>query len=480
MHILELKVGSMKWVQGLALSTALMLGPGLAGPAVAAAPVRSDVEDDVSAYLENLADRQHVPGLAAATIDETGDVEEYLLGEDGDGSRVDRDTPFLIGSLAKSMTATLVTQLVDEDQVDLDESVSTYLDWFEEEPPPTVEQLLTHTSGYSGIDGLRVSERFDNEPGALGRAARDLSRTGDRGEYSYSSANYLLLGAVIEKVTDRSYADVLETDLLDPLHMDDTSASADEVDTPPGHRIWWGQRAKAYDPGFDESGAPFGYIVSTLADLERYAAAQSGHAPDSLSRPLLDRMQTSHTGAEDDGYGYGWRIRGDGEDRIVHHDGSTPGYFTHLVMGADGVSVVLLANSYSQPGASALGAAAEDLHDIIRGGNPAGASSDALLLSVPWILGAVALAGLAVALCARRRPRRRVARWTAAVGSVLASVGLWMLPGFLGANLHVMRNWFPDAAIVLIVGMVTWSLAALMLVLPRVRGRGEAPAAKAS
>ena len=470
----------MKWMQGLALSTVLMLGPGPGGLGLAAAPSQSGVDDEVSAYLENLAERQQVPGLAAATIDETGDVEEYLLGEDGDGTGVRRNTPFLIGSLAKSMTATLVTQLVDEDQVELDEPVSTYLDWFKEEPPPTVEQLLTHTSGYSGIDGLRVSERFDNEPGALLRAARDLNRTGSIGEYSYSSANYLLLGAVIEKVTGRTFAEVLESDLLDPLGMDDTSASADEADTPPGHRIWWDKVARAYDPGFDESGAPFGYIVSTLADLERYAAAQSGHAPDSLPRPLLDKMQTSHTGADDDGYGYGWQIQGDGEDRIVHHDGATPGYFTHLVMGADGVSVVLLANSYSQPGAPALGAAAENLRDITRGEDPAEASSDALLLAVPWILGVVALVGLVLALVARRRPSRRSARWASAVGSVLVSAVVWLLPGLLGANLHVMRNWFPDAAIVLIVAMVTWSLAALMFVLPRGRGKSETPAVKAS
>lgn len=448
----------------------LLAGLGvLTGGAVSAStpPQAADTDARITAYLNELTDKQDVPGLAAATIDGSGTPREYFIGEDGDGSRVDRDTPFLIGSVAKSMTATLVIQLVDDDKLRLDEPVSTYLDWLDEDDPPTVAELLTHNSGYSALDGMRVSERFDNKPGALLRAAKDLERSGTPGDYAYSSANYLLLGAVVEEVTGKEYAEALESALLRPLGMNDTSASADQVDSlPPGHRNWWGQ-ARAYDPGFDESGAPYGYIVSTLADLERYAAAQAGGAPDVLSPALLKRTQTTHTKADDDGYGYGWRIKGDGDERLVHHTGATPGYFAHVVMGADGVSVVLLANSYSEARAPALTAAAEDLHDIVRGADPEPSSGDPLLLAAPWVLGFVALAGLALAVTAWRRPRRRAARWVLAAGSVLVGVALWLLPGLFGVDLGVMRTWLPDSAIAVLAGIATWALAAVVLVVRR-------------
>jgi CubicO group peptidase (beta-lactamase class C family) len=447
----------------LVVLTGLLAGLSvLTGAAVSASsPTTKDVDAQTTRYLDELAERQHVPGLAAATVDETGTTQEYFLGEDGDGTRVDRDTPFLIGSVAKSMTATLVIQLVDGGRVRLAEPVSTYLDWLDERRPPTVAELLTHTSGYTALDGMRVSERFDNAPGALTRAAQDLGRTGTAGDYEYSSANYLLLGVVVEAVTGRRYAEVLEDDLLRPLGMEDTSASADEVDDlPPGHRVWWGQ-PRAYSPGFDESGAPFGYVVSTLADLQRYVAAQTRGAPDVLPRPLLSRMQTSHA----DDYGYGWRIRGDGDDRLVHHTGATPGYFAHVAMWADGVSVVLLANSYSEARAPALASAAEDLRDIARGEDPEPSSGDTLLLVAPWALGFAALAGLTLALVAWRRPRQRGARWTLAAGSVLAAGVLWLLPGILGIDLRVMRTWSPDSAIAVVGGTATWCLAAVILVL---------------
>lgn len=455
----------MKGIRWLVALTGLLVGLGGAVGA-ASPPVQQDSEDRVRTYLDELVERQAVPGLAAATVGRNGAPREYLIGEDGDDSGVDRDTSFLIGSVAKSMTATLVLQLVDGDRMRLDAPVSIYLDWFDEDEPPTVAQLLTHTSGYTALDGMRVSERFDNEPGALLRAAQDLQRSGE-GDYAYSSANYLLLGAAVEEITGRPYAEVLESDLLRPLGMEDTTALAEEAaDLPPGHRVWWGQ-ARAYDPGFDQAGAPFGYVVSTLSDLQRYVAAQSGGAPEVLPPSLLNRMQTPHVEADDDGYGYGWRIRGDGDGRIIHHTGATPGYFSHIVMGADGVSVILLANSYSEARAPALAAAAEDLHGILRGEDPQPSPADTMLLAVPWALGAVALVGLALAVTAWYRPRRRGTRWVLAIGSVAVGVVLWQLPGLLGIDLHVMRTWLPDAAISLIAGIATWTLAAAVLLLRR-------------
>src|SRR5690606_8218371 len=139
---------------------------------------------------------------------------------------------------------------------------------------PTIEKLLTHTAGFTAADGLRVADRHDNEPAAVRRAVADLEHSGTVGEYAYTPADYLVLGAVVEAVTGRPYPEVLESELLRPLGMGDSSGTAAGAERlPAGHRQWWGRPIR-YAPGADESGASYGSVMSTLTDMETYATAQ--------------------------------------------------------------------------------------------------------------------------------------------------------------------------------------------------------------
>jgi CubicO group peptidase (beta-lactamase class C family) len=397
-------------------------------------------------------------------------LDTFVGGRDGDGDPVTEDTAFLVGSVAKTFTAAAVLQLVDQGRVRLDDLVTTYVPWLNR-VDATVRQLLTHTSGFTAADGMAVSERYDNRPGALGSAARDLEMSGRPGRLAYSSADYLVLGALVEEVTGRDFGEHLEDRVLAPLGMRQTAATASSAaDLPPGHRLWWGT-PRTYDPGFDESGAPYGYVVSTLDDLVVWARAQlDGRV---VGGELGEEQRTVQApSGEGGGYGLGWRITPDGAGTAVHHTGATPGYFAHVLLRpGQERAVVVLANGYAEAQAPSLASAAFDLLDIVDGRPRTPTGGDPLLTVAPWLFLGLAVIGLAVAAVARRLPWRRRLRRAAAVPAVVLVVVLAYLPGLTGYAPRTLWTWLPDGAVSLVACATAWTLATVSLLVPaRLRG----------
>ncbi|GGA76184.1 penicillin-binding protein [Pseudoclavibacter endophyticus] len=423
------------------------------------------------AYLDEWQQSNSIPGVAVAVLD--GDDEDvWLLGNDGHADPITSSTPFLIGSVAKTITGTIVLQLVDDGRVALDDTARTHLTWLEHDA--TIRQLLDHTAGYSAQDGLAVSERYREQLTVTG-AARELDHSGEIGSYSYSSANYLVLGALIEQVTGNSFADELHQRITRHVGMDDSGVDGVVPGLPPGHRLWWGSPV-AYDPGSEPSGAPYGYLVSTLDDLMAYSRAQldAGLIPDELRAAAWSDQSGTDSGQ---GYGLGWRIDvSDGTLRI-HHTGATPGYFAHvMLMPEEDRAVIVLANAYSEAGASSLAAAAADIDRLSQGDAAAPRAGDAVLTMLPWM--ALALAGLAIlAFIAGtlRHPRTRTVTASLMVGSVLVALALTIAPMLMGTPWHVISTWTPDAALGLVASIIAW-LAVALLLLVRVWRFRPAPA----
>lgn len=445
------------------LVVAVLLALCVGTPATASGRPADDVGSRIDTYLDRVADEESIPGMAVAVIDGEAPPVHHFRGYDGEGRAVDARTPFLIGSVAKSMTAAIVATQVRAGLLRWSDRVGDHLPW-SAAADATTEQLLTHTAGFTASDGLAVSERFDNSPGAINRAVRDLHRSGRPGVYRYSHANYLMLGALIEKVTGRPYADVLRSDLLDPLGMTHTSAASTDVrDLPAGHRFWWGQPVR-YDPGFDESGAPYGYIASTIEDMVVYAQAQMGRALDVLDATMLADLHRPRVRSGDDRYGFGWRVADSDGRRVVHHTGATPGYFAHVMLRSDGNGVVVLANAYSEARAPALAAVAGDLLAITDGQRREPGSGDAALGLLPWALAAAVGIGLLATVLAWRRVRRRGIRIACAVASLGVVAAVVMGPWLLGASARQLWIWAPDAAVGLVATAVSWAALAATLV----------------
>jgi CubicO group peptidase (beta-lactamase class C family) len=159
-----------------------------------------------------------------------------LAGEPGlDGSLepaepMTEETIFDMSSLTKSLaTATAVMQLFEQGKVQFDDPVQTYLPGFNSVNDPqrakvTVRMLLTHTSGEPGDVNLADPWGLDAADKAEGirRALTALLQSGPGEVFRYSDVNFILLGALIEKVTGEAEDVYVQQNVFAPLDMEDT------------------------------------------------------------------------------------------------------------------------------------------------------------------------------------------------------------------------------------------------------------------
>lgn len=222
-----------------------------------------------------------LPGMAAATRDAAGtSAAAYTDAAFSDASL------FEIGSISKSLVAIAIHRLVDDGRLTLDARVQPILpDLPLPEEPITIVQLLDHAAGLP--DGPPL---FPPVPG--GRLWTGF-RPGER--FSYSNTGYMLLGAVLEKLSGQPFAAVLQRLALDPIGM---AASVpvlranDRARFATGHMMAYSNRPPRPHaplipaPWLDMDDAA-GSVGATMPDMARYiaflAAAANGEANPVLS-----------------------------------------------------------------------------------------------------------------------------------------------------------------------------------------------------
>lgn len=455
-----------------ALASSLLLAIAVPGHAARAAEPSQQYQE-VDAFLRERSEASKTPGLAYAIVTPSAVEHMGTWGNDGDGRPVAEDTPFLWGSVSKPITVTAVMALIESGAVALDEPVRTYLQSLTLADPDTasritVRHLLEQTSGIP--DGTGVTDRFDPRSDPYGDALADLadvtpvSAPGERHEYA--SANYLVLGAMVEAVTGQRFTEYLSEHVLRPLAMSHTIANPDDADTalPGGHGYAFGHPVGVRSR-YDLTGPSYGYLGGSVEDLAHFARAQLNGGRYGSTQVLdgasVELMQTGAARVSDTHrYGLGWRDDDRNADlgtRTVWHGGAVQGYQAMIVLLPDiDRGIVVLQNIYgffqdSQLAAVGLGAAR-----LLAGGQPGEASADS---TYPLILaGLVAvLAGVVVAIAwpvyrllrpgAHPVRRRRVLTWTAAwvlIGTALAYIAGAVLPSLTGTRLSLIPLWAPD------------------------------------
>ncbi|WP_328659855.1 serine hydrolase domain-containing protein [Nocardia salmonicida] len=411
-----------------------------------------------------------IPGAAYAVVDRAGIRHAGTFGTDGSGAQVTQGTAFLWGSVAKPVTARLISTMVAAEELSLDEPVTTYLPSFRTGDPAlsariTVRHLLNQTSGLP--TSTTHTDRTDahRRPGDVVDELAHESLTGEPGvAQRYSSTNYLLLGAVVESVTGRPFTEVLAERVLEPLGMRTAVTSAEQATAvvPDGHRFVFGRPVPFATP-FDPAGVAYGYLGGTLDDLAAFARASLGDGT------VLDGAVPTGEGRS---YGLGWRHwTVDGTDiPMVWHGGAAPGYAAHVILLPDH-AVVVTANAYGKFQEAALldigfGIAARTLgHESAVA--PVERSYQAILIG----LGASVAIGIAAVVrgiqllvhpkaVSRQRAAANFTLWLLVIGGVLAGLGI-ALPTAAGVELTQLVLWAPDIA-----GLVFTILAIGALVLP--------------
>ena len=243
------------------------------------------------AALQNLVDQQvesqHIPGMIMAERLADGTIIWSTSGyiSPAGNERWSAHTPSFIASVTKTFTAVVVMQLVEEGKLSLDETVDT---WFPEQPNGdkiTVRMLLSHTSGlanYQDTFGTDI-EKWTREwaPEDLIAEANKAGTVGKPGSRvaHYSNTNYLMLGLIIEKVTGNSWEHEVESRIIQPLGLRDTTFAKEGMwngDLVPGYmKTADGYVSTLEFPWYPHSSTAWaaGGMVSTASDLMTFASA---------------------------------------------------------------------------------------------------------------------------------------------------------------------------------------------------------------
>lgn len=298
----------------------------------------------LQAYLNNetLADRFAGAVLVAR---EGAVIFERAYGQ-ADRSRGIANTPatrFRIGSMNKMFTAVAILQLVETGKVKLSDSLATFLPDYPNRDLArrvTIDQLLTHRGGtgdvfvpeyFANKNDIRTLDDYIALLGARGPAFEPGER------FEYSNYGYILLGAVIEQVTGRSYYDYVQSEIYDRAGMKRTGS---EPEARPIDALATGYTRRDSDmpwqantPGLPHRGTSAGGGYSTVRDLLAFVEALRAYK-------LLGEANTRRMLQ-----GYALRNElGDGSG-FVGHNGGSPGMNGDLrIYPRSGYVTIALAN----------------------------------------------------------------------------------------------------------------------------------------
>jgi len=263
------------------------------------------------------------------------------------------ETRFRIGSMNKMFTAVAILQLVQAGKIQLNDPLGKYLPDYPNQniaTKVTIHHLLTHTGGTGDFFG----PEFDAHRLELRTLQDYVKLYGKRGlefapgsRWEYSNYGFLLLGAVVEKVSGESYYDYVREHVYQPAGMTSTD-SLPEEEAVPGRSIGYTRmESGTWQPNTDTlpyRGTSAGGGYSTVGDLLKFATAVTTHKL--LDAHYTELLTTGKVDAQGGmKYAYGFGDRTEGGARSFGHGGGAPGINGDLeIYPQSGYVVVVLAN----------------------------------------------------------------------------------------------------------------------------------------
>ncbi|WP_444944837.1 serine hydrolase domain-containing protein [Microbulbifer sp. ZKSA006] len=306
-------------------------------------------------HVREYVDRENFQGvILIAKDDEVFFKAAYGYADLSNENRNTTDKKFLIGSLAKSITAVAVMKLVEQKKLNLHAPIIEYIPNLKRELADglTLHLLMKHQSGLpqhlERLVSFEYKDVTSDEILAIINKSRRSFTPGS--QYQYSNLNYHLAAIAIENVTGKSYAQATKDLIFAPLNMNDTGV--ERLSNTPGNRAN-GYRKNLFGIGWDENIVSYalgsGDVYSTVEDL--YIWQQSLYDTGFLSKASRDKL-FSGEGESFGNYGYGFRIREyqrskseDDYGTLIRHGGSMDGFLSNFHRYTeDNITIIVLAN----------------------------------------------------------------------------------------------------------------------------------------
>lgn len=257
-------------------------------------------------------------------------------------------------SIAKSMTALAVMQLVEQGLIDIDKPIQTYLPEYptQKKTQITTRHLLSHTSGIGGYKNGKEAQNT-KEYATMADAVdvfknrKLLFEPGTR--FSYTTYGYTVLGLLIEKVSESTYEAYMQKNIWDKAGMKHTGIEKYGVTMTGKSELYHRRKGKIKKstPNNLSNRIPGGGFYTTLEDMLLFGNAVLENIL--VSGSTLDLMRQHHSlEKEANAYGFGWFLYNPkpNEGAIIGHSGEQSGSASQLfIIPSTKTVVVTLANT---------------------------------------------------------------------------------------------------------------------------------------
>ena len=355
------------------------------GTPSSAVPAVSTCVADPSAVVTRTADlpTSALPDDLAATIDKTAQAafaqtsakgaivavqspkglffKSYGVADPSTGAPMTTDIYQRVGSITKPFTGTLTLQLAAEGKLSLDDKISKYVDGVPRGDEVTIRMLADMSSSVTSYTKDPAWQKiFFSEPdrvwkpeellkAGLGLKPQDFA---PGTAFDYSNTNTILLGFVIEKVTGKSFQDVLAEKILAPLGLTHTIFPAGSAAFPDPHAQGFtlqGGHGTPENPANTTNWNPSwgwtaGELISSAQDLLKFGRAEATGAGLVPAKDQIERLTSfrEFNGPGNGGYGIGWGC----QNGWVGHAGELPVYNTSMFYSTkDDTTIITMVNS---------------------------------------------------------------------------------------------------------------------------------------
>ncbi|MEI4770829.1 serine hydrolase domain-containing protein [Psychrobacillus sp. FJAT-51614] len=254
------------------------------------------------------------------------------------------ETKFRIGSITKSFTALAVFQLHEQKMLNIHNTINEYLPEFPKGEQITVYQCLTHTAGITNFtnfpDFWSTTMRLPSSLEDIINSFKNEPLEFEPGkQFDYSNSGYILLTAIIERVSGMKYDEYLKEHIFLPLGMNDTGCdNGKDIIT---------KLASGYSYNGKPVHAPYADLSFPLGAYGLYSTTGDLLIWDSAIRSfkLISEESTQiMLKANQDYYACGWYVNPVLERECYHHFGDISGYVNEMLCFKEELTIIFLCN----------------------------------------------------------------------------------------------------------------------------------------
>ncbi len=333
--------------------------------------------EEIDKYYEKMVKDWDIPSASIGIVKDgklifTGN---YGVLEIGANQKPNEHSLYAIASNSKAFTSAIIGMLVQEGKLHWNDKVQKHLPYFELYDPwvsshTTIRDILSHRVGLGTFSGDNIWYKSDLPAEDIIKRVKHVPQAFDfRAGFGYSNLMYITAGEIIETVTGKSWGENVQERILDPLGMDRTISSLNDLDLKGNYAT---PHARKDDKNYTipwtkwDNVAATGGLISSVSDVAKWMIFNLNHGINGqdtlLSKATRNRIWTPHNNftvdhtSENDfnrhfnSYGLGWGLS-DYHGRLrVGHTGGYDGMITAITLIPDeNLGVVVLTNGTKSP-----------------------------------------------------------------------------------------------------------------------------------